>query len=545
MPDKKIVRYEDFGAKGDGKTCDFAAMKAAHSYANENGLTVVAEPGKSYYVSANVGADAIRIKTDTVWNGATIVIDDREVLPDAPERSTSVFSVDSDYSFEKYETDSELVQAINAAGGIKTTTKKLPFGFGYKAMVIPYNTEHKIYIRYGPNHNSGSDQHELLLIDEEGNIDVDTPALLDYDNISYVQVLRVDDKPITISGGTLITVANKAPCAYTYYSRNISIKRSNTTVRGLTHKIAEEGDTGAPYTSFVGATNMNNLLVEDCTFQAHRCYMDEFSYKTPMGTYEIGGFNSNKMYYKRCKQSNFYDKDGKATMVWYDENGNMGIRNDNPEANSRVWGLMGSNYCKNITYDECTLNRLDAHAGVYNCSIINNSNVIHVALTGGGVALIENSTIHNWFLCNLRDDYGSTWKGEVIVRNVTQVTDFEEARIFHGFWFHHYFGYKCHLPSITLDNFKVSSGIPIYLFNALTERHSTIYQLAAEDSTKYPIDGVDISADKVMINGKYWDNVNKTSLPEFIKVMNCEGLVLKGSPDATMNKQIEKIIERI
>ena len=30
------VRYEDFGAVGDGITNDFFAMKRAHNYANEN-----------------------------------------------------------------------------------------------------------------------------------------------------------------------------------------------------------------------------------------------------------------------------------------------------------------------------------------------------------------------------------------------------------------------------------------------------------------------------------------------------------------------------
>ena len=64
MSETKIVRYEDFGAKGDGVTCDFAAMKSAHEYANENGLKVVAEVGKNYYIGANTGKNSIIIKTD-------------------------------------------------------------------------------------------------------------------------------------------------------------------------------------------------------------------------------------------------------------------------------------------------------------------------------------------------------------------------------------------------------------------------------------------------------------------------------------------------
>ena len=36
------VTYEEFGAVGDGKTDDFAAIVKAHEYANSNGLSVFA-----------------------------------------------------------------------------------------------------------------------------------------------------------------------------------------------------------------------------------------------------------------------------------------------------------------------------------------------------------------------------------------------------------------------------------------------------------------------------------------------------------------------
>ena len=48
---KKIVNYEDFGAKGDGVTDDFRAIKAAHDYANENGLAVVGRKQKHFFLS--------------------------------------------------------------------------------------------------------------------------------------------------------------------------------------------------------------------------------------------------------------------------------------------------------------------------------------------------------------------------------------------------------------------------------------------------------------------------------------------------------------
>ena len=40
MEGKKYVTYEEFGAIGDGKTCDIEAIAKAHEYANANGLSV-------------------------------------------------------------------------------------------------------------------------------------------------------------------------------------------------------------------------------------------------------------------------------------------------------------------------------------------------------------------------------------------------------------------------------------------------------------------------------------------------------------------------
>ena len=45
---EKLVRYSDFGAVGDSVTDDFEAILAAHVYANEQGLKVVADPSKVY-----------------------------------------------------------------------------------------------------------------------------------------------------------------------------------------------------------------------------------------------------------------------------------------------------------------------------------------------------------------------------------------------------------------------------------------------------------------------------------------------------------------
>ncbi|MEJ6580174.1 MAG: hypothetical protein QNL33_00795 [Akkermansiaceae bacterium] len=43
-----FVSYRDFGAVGDGKVDDFAALVKAHDHANEKGLPVKADEGATY-----------------------------------------------------------------------------------------------------------------------------------------------------------------------------------------------------------------------------------------------------------------------------------------------------------------------------------------------------------------------------------------------------------------------------------------------------------------------------------------------------------------
>ncbi len=75
------VTYKQFGAKGDGKTNDYAAIVATHAYANEHNLPVKADKGAVYYVDkmdASNPKGAI-IKTDTDWTGAEFIIDDSKL----------------------------------------------------------------------------------------------------------------------------------------------------------------------------------------------------------------------------------------------------------------------------------------------------------------------------------------------------------------------------------------------------------------------------------------------------------------------------------
>ena len=106
MDNKSFVTYEQFGALGDCVTNDFAAIKATHDYANENGLTVKATEGKTYYISdtrIDGEVQSVIIKTDVDWRGASFIIDDScfTTHNDVDVLSVHVFREESDYPMEE------------------------------------------------------------------------------------------------------------------------------------------------------------------------------------------------------------------------------------------------------------------------------------------------------------------------------------------------------------------------------------------------------------------------------------------------------------
>ena len=163
------VFYSDFGAKGDGITNDFYAMKKAHDYANEVGGTVYATPRASYYVS-ETGGETITVKTNVNFQNAHVIIDDKAISPTGPERRIPLFTILREHELITLDETSDEVKALNEACPINLETKKLPLSFGYPAMIIPENEDRKVYIRVGSSPTSGDSQRELVVIDENGNI---------------------------------------------------------------------------------------------------------------------------------------------------------------------------------------------------------------------------------------------------------------------------------------------------------------------------------------------------------------------------------------
>lgn len=422
---KGVVRYSSFGAKGDGKTDDIDAIAATHAVANQEGLSVKADDKATYYISGK-DRPAV-IQTDTDFGMASFIIDDTEV----ENRNSPVFLVSSK------------LKAFNLEGvrTLKKNQKKINVPLPQTCLVTVNNAEVKRYIRYGLNQNNGSPQTDIFIVDKDGNVDMDAPIIWDFDNITTITALPLDETVLNITGGKFTTIANRAESKYTYYSRGIAIRRSNVLVDGIEHRVIEEGDHGAPYGGFLNINECAYVTVQNALLTGHKTYQTIGAANKPvsMGTYDISLGRALNISFINGRQTNDI--------------------NDNT-----YWGLMGSNYCKNLVLDNCVFSRFDAHMGVANATI-RNSTLGHQGINaiGSGTFTVENSTINGRSLINLRSDYGSTWQGEIIIRNCKFVPaggrPVSASLIGGSNSGQHDFGYTSYMPErITIESLHIDDS---------------------------------------------------------------------------------------
>ncbi len=407
-----LVRYSDFGAKGDGKADDTDAISATHAYANQHNLPVKADEGATYYIGGK-NRTAV-IQTDTDFGTAAFIIDDTDV----ENRNANVFLVSSNLQPFKPEGISSL----------KKNQNKVNVSLPKTCLITVTDSNVRRYIRFGPNQNDGSPQTDIFIADKNGNVDMDAPIIWDFDQITDITALPINEKALTIIGGRFTTIANKAESKYTYYSRGIAIRRSNVLVDGLEHRITGEDDHGAPYSGFINIRDCAYVTVQNTLLTGHKTYrtIGSAGKPVPMGSYDITVNRALNVSFINCTQTNDID-------------------------DRTYWGILGSNYSKNLIYDTCTLSRFDAHMGVANATI-RNSTLGHMGINaiGFGTFTVENSTIRGRTLINLRSDYGSTWQGEFIIRNCTFVPaggrSTSASLIGGSNSGQHDFGYTCYMP---------------------------------------------------------------------------------------------------
>jgi hypothetical protein len=419
------VRYSEFGARGNGTTDDIDAIAAAHAFANQHDLSVKADDGATYYIGGKERTAVIQ--TDTDFTTAAFIIDDRNVQ----NRNASVFRVTSSLQPLK----------LKGISSLKRNQEKIDVALPGPSLITATNSHVRRYIRFGANQNSGAAQTDIFLVDKDGNVDKNTPIIWDFDQITDLTILPIDKTTLRITGGRFTTTANQAESKYTYYSRNIAIRRSNVVVDGLEHRVTGEGDHGAPYGGFLHIGDCANVTVRNTVLTGHKTYSTIGAAGRPvsMGSYDIQVNRALNVSLINCSQTN--------------------------DINDRTyWGIFASNYSKNLLYDNCKLSRFDAHMGVANATIRNSTlGYMGINAIGTGVLTVEKSTIYGTNLINLRSDYGSTWQGEVVIRNSVFVPaggrPVSASLIGGQNSGNHDFGYTTYLPErITIESLRIDDS---------------------------------------------------------------------------------------
>jgi len=420
-----VIQYSYFGAEGDGQSDDIDAIAATHAFANQHGLKVKADEGATYFISGKSRTAVIR--TDTDFGTAKFIIDDTNV----ENRHSHVFLISS--NLEPYK--------LTGISSLRRNQKKLDVSLPTPSIITVTNAKVRRYIRFGANQNNGSPQTDIFIADKNGNVDMKAPIIWDFDEITEMKALAIDTTTLTITGGHFTTIANQAESRYTYYNRGIAVRRSNVIINKLEHRIIGEGDHGAPYGGFINISDCAYVTVRNTILTGHKTYqtIGSAGVTVSMGTYDISVNRALNVSFVNCRQTNDI-------------------------TDRRYWGIMGSNYSKNLLYDSCTFSRFDAHMGVANATI-RNSTLGHQGINaiGSGVFTVENSTVYGRNFINLRSDYGSTWQGELIIRNCKFVPSGGKpthANLIGGSNSgKHDFGYTCYMPwRITVDGLHIDDA---------------------------------------------------------------------------------------
>lgn len=489
---KKCVYYSEYGAVGDGITDDHAAILRAHTDANENGYTVKADEGKTYYIPPH--DTTIPILTSVDWTGAKFIIDDRDINFNGHfAQHTNLFTVMP--SLERFNME---------LGAIKIGDTNIGAAPGVNALIHIECNEIKHYIRYGGNANNGSAQTEILKVDKDGNIDERTPVIWDYPKITKCFAIPIDEEPITIEGGEFLTLANEINCdRYLSTDRNIFINRSNTIVKNVKHSIEQVKPYRSAYGGFFNTSYCNNVLIKDCVIQCHKgMYFDKpradgSIMKILIGSYELLADHCNDIIYDGLYQTNLFDENGKLISQ----------------------GLMGTNYCRNMVMQNCTVARFDAHCQVHNL-LIKNCVMERINTIGFGKVIVEDTEIWDHFIFNLRSDYGSTFCGDYYLKNIKMMnTDKERLSLFLGAWVNHDFGYTVYYPqNVVIENMSAPEGAVIGAYTANFDEYEDVTKEILENGEENKNRVVVTKSLKVVSNPagtKFLDYEGKIPFPKF------------------------------
>jgi hypothetical protein len=165
------------------------------------------------------------------------------------------------------------------------------------------------------------------------------------------------------------------------------------------------------------------------------------------------------------------------------------------------WGVIGSNFCKNILLEDCTLSRMDTHQGVSGTYMIRRCTLGWMGLNaiGRGLLTVEDSTLYGSTLVSFRHDYGSTWEGDLVIRNCRWVPAGGDTSGPHMINVSndgtHDFGYPCSMPrqvrigGLFVDDTNHHEDYQgMYFFTDPGEVHDGVSEISPGEEAPFPYD---------------------------------------------------------
>ena len=426
--EKLTVRYEDFGAVGDGKNDDFSAIAAAHAYANERGLKVEGKKDATYYIGKDF-VHTIYIENDVDFAGASFIIDDSvENAFEFREIALFTFKRTKSLTLDENEIKEKIGENVKISREDREFKWLSPL-LEEDSFIRVTNEEHRDFVRFGSNQNNGNPRQDIFIVRKDGTLAESTLPAFEFDKITSVEIFPAEEKPITVKGGNFASICCRASKETEFknkwrgFWRGFKISRSNVTLEGLTHRMIDEPkfviDSGMdelsatyaernesyPYMGFIVTSLANNVTIKDCLLTSHTTYYEDkpatkstgwkVPKPVPMGSYD---------YY----------------LLYSNEVSLINVRQECPTGigDSRYWGIMASNNCKNLHLDGCYVNRFDAHRGFWNATIKNSTIGHSINITGGGDLYMENVTkLMGQNFLYIRNDYGGSFEGNITIKN--------------------------------------------------------------------------------------------------------------------------------
>lgn len=422
------VNYEMFGAIGDGITDDGKAIYNAHVFANANKLPIIANGSKTYFIKE---IEEIPIKTNVNWNGAHFIIDEGT-------NTKSVFKLES--------SKVTVTDVSNIEINMKTRIISQLAGYG-NCLVHVKNLNKNQYIRKGSNANGGEYQADLFRIDNKGTLLND--VMWDFDSITEIELFTIDKEQLILENGHFTSIENTSEVdTAPYYYRGIECRRSNVLIRNCSHNnINNVDELGGPSLGFFYFWGCANINIENITLNPRftRYYSESSSRPgTARGSYEIRFDKCCNIIIDKVTVDNF---------------------------NTDYWGCHTSNYCKDMIVINSTLNRIDAHQGIYNLTV-RDCILGHqgVRVVGKGSLILDNCTVYSDSCLTLRSDYGSTWEGSISLTNIIHkpsCTRNNVRIIYYNNTRNWDFGYDCYLcKNLIIENYLLDDSSVDYSNNA-------------------------------------------------------------------------------